>query len=66
MALYNLKPNISSMAKTIMPRVPYTQLTAFFSITKKTIAEYFKDEKLIESEIERKLGIGDFKNKGLA
>ena len=50
----------------IMPRLESVRQTNSFEIEDGLKWLIDKDEKLIESEIERKLGIGDFKNKGLA
>ena len=50
----------------IMPRLESVRQTNSFEIGDGLQWLIDEDEKLIESEIERKLGIGDFKNKGLA
>ena len=50
----------------IMPRLQSVRQTNSFEIGDGLQWLIDEDEKLIESEIERKLGIGDFKNKGLA
>jgi len=50
----------------IMPRLESVRQTNSFEIGDGLQWIIDEDEKLIESEIERKLGIGDFKNKGLA
>jgi hypothetical protein len=50
----------------IMPRLESVRQTNSFEIGDSLQWLIDEDEKLIESEIERKLGIGDFKNKGLA
>ena len=50
----------------IMPRLESVRQTNSFEISDGLQWLIDEDEKLIESEIERKLGIGDFKNKGLA
>jgi hypothetical protein len=50
----------------IMPRLEAIKQTNSFEIGDGLQWLIDEDEKLIESEIERKLGIGDFKNKGLA
>ena len=50
----------------IMPRLESVRQTNSFEIGDGFQWLIDEDEKLIESEIERKLGIGDFKNKGLA
>ena len=50
----------------IMPRLESVRQTNSFEITDGLQWLIDEDEKVIESEIERKLGIGDFKNKGLA
>jgi hypothetical protein len=49
-----------------MPRLESVRQTNSFEIGDSLQWLIDEDEKLIESEIERKLGIGDFKNKGLA
>ena len=49
-----------------MPRLESVRQTNSFEIGDGLQLLIDEDEKLIESEIERKLGIGDFKNKGLA
>ena len=50
----------------IMPRLESVRQTNSFEIGDGLQWLIDEDEKVIESEIERKLGIGDFKNKGLA
>ena len=50
----------------IMPRLESVRQTNSFEIGDSLQWLIDEDEKLIESEIERKLGIGNFKNKGLA
>jgi hypothetical protein len=50
----------------IMPRLESVRQTNSFEIGDGLQWLIDEDEKLIESGIERKLGIGDFKNKGLA
>ena len=50
----------------IMPRLESVRQTNSFEVSDGLQWLIDEDEKLIESEIERKLGIGDFKNKGLA
>jgi hypothetical protein len=50
----------------VMPRLESVRQTNSFEIGDGLQWLIDEDEKLIESEIERKLGIGDFKNKGLA
>lgn len=50
----------------IMPRLESVRQTNSFEIGDSLQWLIDEDEKVIESEIERKLGIGDFKNKGLA
>ena len=50
----------------IMPRLESVRQTNSFEVGDGLQWLIDEDEKLIESEIERKLGIGDFKNKGLA
>ena len=50
----------------IMPRLESVRQTNSFEISDGLQWLIDEDEKVIESEIERKLGIGDFKNKGLA
>ena len=50
----------------IMPRLESVRQTNSFEIGDSLQWLIDEDEKLIESEIERKLGIGDSKNKGLA
>tara|TARA_B100000768_G_scaffold138785_1_gene130019 strand:- start:485 stop:766 length:282 start_codon:yes stop_codon:yes gene_type:complete len=50
----------------IMPRLESVRQTNSFEISDGLQWLIDEDEKVIESEIERKLGIGNFKNKGLA
>ena len=50
----------------VMPRLESVRQTNSFEIGDGLQWLIDEDEKLIESGIERKLGIGDFKNKGLA
>ena len=50
----------------IMPRLESVRQTNSFEIGDGLQWLIDEDEKVIESEIERKLGIGNFKNKGLA
>ena len=57
---------IKAIQPYIMPRLESVRQTNSFEIGDGLQWLIDEDEKLIESEIERKLGIGDFKNKGLA
>ena len=50
----------------IMPRLESVRQANSFEISDGLQWLIDEDEKVIESEIERKLGIGNFKNKGLA
>ena len=57
---------LNAIQPYIMPRLESVRQTNSFEIGDGLQWLIDEDEKLIESEIERKLGIGDFKNKGLA